>query len=252
MSHFFRHIALLVALALPMVATGAPVTKAQADTLYAHGRYAEAVTAYEQILATRGVSADLHYNLGNTYYKRGDIARAIVHYERALLLNPADEDTRANLTFVRSKTVDKVVPPSQLFFVTWWNALTSLLPLDVWAVMGVAAFLLALLGALLHFFCRTAWGAWPLRVGLCALAVCVLSNLCAYTQHRNMTCHDAAILIAPSAPVKSSPDASSTTLFVIHAGARLDILDATVPRWTKVRLEEGKQGWIPSAIAEVI
>jgi hypothetical protein len=44
-------------------------TMAEADALYSEGKFAEAATQYQSILETGKVSADLYYNLGNTYYR---------------------------------------------------------------------------------------------------------------------------------------------------------------------------------------
>ena len=44
------------------------VTKAEADSAYAHGQYQQAIAQYEALLK-QGASADLYYNLGNAYYR---------------------------------------------------------------------------------------------------------------------------------------------------------------------------------------
>ena len=64
----------------------------------------------------------LYYNLGNAYYRMDDITHAVLAYERALLLSPGDTDVRFNLQMARSKTIDKIVPESEMFFVTWRNS----------------------------------------------------------------------------------------------------------------------------------
>ena len=88
----------------------AVVTKAQADSAYINNDFASAAYLYENILANQGESADIYYNLGNSYYKMDNIAKAIVNYEKALVLNPSDGDIRFNLELAQSKTVDKITP----------------------------------------------------------------------------------------------------------------------------------------------
>ena len=63
------------------------VTKAQADSAYINNDFASAIHLYENILANQGESADIYYNLGNSYYKMDNIAKAIVNYEKALVLH---------------------------------------------------------------------------------------------------------------------------------------------------------------------
>ena len=104
---------LLLLLMLPLVSTAA--TKTDADSLYAAEHYQQAAQCYESVLKN-GVSADLYYNLGNCYYRMDDMTRAVLNYERALLLSPGDRDVRLNLQMARSKTIDKIVPESEMFF----------------------------------------------------------------------------------------------------------------------------------------
>lgn len=72
----------------------AAVTKEEADQAYQANDFAAAIEKYEAILNTEGESADVYYNLGNSYYKEKNIAKAVLNYERALLLNPGDADIR--------------------------------------------------------------------------------------------------------------------------------------------------------------
>ena len=114
---------------LPLSASA--VTKAEADSAYAQEHYQKAVQDYEQLLK-KGVSADLYYNLGNSYYRLDNITQAIIAYERALRLAPGDQDIRFNLQMARSKTIDRITPESEMFFVTWYRSLVSLMSGLVW------------------------------------------------------------------------------------------------------------------------
>ena len=82
------------------------VTKAEGDSAYIKDDYATAIQIYESLLKN-GESADVYYNLGNSYYKAGEIAKAVLNYERALLMKPGNSDIRANLEVARAKTIDK-------------------------------------------------------------------------------------------------------------------------------------------------
>ena len=100
-------------------------TKTEADSAYIRNDFAASVEMYENILKNEGESSDIYYNLGNSYYKMNNIAKAVLNYERALLLNPGNSDIRFNLELARSKTVDKVIPSSKMFFVTWTQSLIN-------------------------------------------------------------------------------------------------------------------------------
>ena len=236
-----------------LCAPAGAVTKAEADALYAKEQYKKAAAAYNDILRTQGVAAEIYYNLGNCYYKLDSIPLAILNYERAYVLSPGDGDIRNNLTFARGKTVDKIVPPSKMFFVTWWNNFTHLQSVDAWAQQAVVLFILALVSLLVYFL------SYNIKVrkvsftlGLILLAVVVLNNLAAYSQNSEIRNHASAIIMAPAVSVKSSPSHNSTDLFLIHEGSKVEILDQSMRGWLEVKFEEGKQGWIPAPTVEII
>lgn len=56
----------------------ASVTKAEADKDYQENKFADAIEKYEAILASEGESADIYYNLGNSYYKNKNIANTVL------------------------------------------------------------------------------------------------------------------------------------------------------------------------------
>ena len=229
------------------------VSKAEGDALYEKEQYEKAAKVYETLLHDNGMSAEVYYNLGNCYYKMDLIPQTILNYERAYLLNPGDGDIRANLALARGKTIDKVVPPSEMFFVTWWRAITHSMRIGKWILLAVLSFVLLLVGVGLYMFSS------PLLVrkigihgAMVLLVVVIVANCAAATQFDSLVDSRAAIVTAPSVSVKSSPSDRSTDLFLIHEGSKVEILDASMGEWMEVKFEEGKQGWIPVSAAEKI
>lgn len=229
------------------------LTKQEADSLYDKGLYAEAADAYEVIIANNGVSADLYYNLGNAYYKLDEIARSILNYERALLLNQGDEDIRANLALARGKTVDKVTPPSEMFFVSWWRDFANMVSVDTWAVVAVVSFVLLLLGVAAYLFVEQ---IIVRKIGFYSAALFLLLtivfNLAAMFQRDSIMNRTTAIIMQPVVSVKSSPNDAGTDLFLIHTGSKVEILDDTMTDWAKIKLEEGKEGWVQTDVMAII
>ena len=228
-------------------------TKAEADEMYEKEQYSDAAKIYETLLKSNGEAAEVYYNLGNCYYKMDNIPLAVLNYERAILLSPGDNDIRANLALARGKTIDKVVPPSEMFFVTWWRDLANSMSIDAWEILGITSFLLVLIGVALYLF-RTR--LWVRKVGIYGamlfFVVTLISNLAALSQHLGLKYRNTAIILAPSVTVKSSPSDRSTDLFLIHEGSKVEILDSSMKEWMEVKFEEGKQGWIPVSTAEII
>jgi tetratricopeptide (TPR) repeat protein len=201
----------------------------------------------------QGASADLYYNLGNAYYRTENITRAVLNYERALLLAPGDRDIRFNLQMARSKTIDKITPEQEMFFVTWYHSLVNMASVDGWARTALLSLALAIVLALLYLFSER---IWLRKVGffgaMLALALFVLSNVFAYQQKDLLINRRGAIVTAPAVTVKSTPAKQGTDLFILHEGTKVTITDASMKEWKGVRLADGKEGWIEAKQIEMI
>ena len=241
---------LLLLLFLPL--SGHAVTKAEADSAYVRGQYQQAIKDYEMLLK-QGASADLYYNLGNAYYRSENITRAVLNYERALLLSPGDRDIRFNLQIARAKTIDKIVPESEMFFFTWYRSLVNLMSVDAWAWTALIALALLIVLLLVYLFSDRIW----LRKvgffgGFVLLILFALSNLFAWQQKQDLLFRKGAIVISPSVTVKSTPAKNGTDLFILHEGTKVSITDGTMKGWMGIRIADGKEGWIESNMIEEI
>ena len=235
---------------LPMAANAA--TKAEADSAYVNSNYQEAIKIYESLLK-QGESAELYYNLGNAYYRTENITRAVLNYERALLLSPGDGDIRFNLQIARSKTIDKIVPESEMFFVTWYRSLVNIMSVDGWGRMALVSLALVIVLFLVYLFSAR---VWVQKVGFFGggilLVVFVFSNFFAWQQRQQLLNREGAIVVAPSVTVKSTPAQNGTDLFILHEGTKVVITDGSMKSWREIRLADGKKGWIESKNIELI
>lgn len=243
---------LLLLVLLSVSGPVAAITKQNADTEYQKGNYQQAIKDYEELLKN-GSSAEIYYNLGNAYYRTDNITRAVISYERAHLMSPGDEDINFNLQFARSKTIDKITPESEMFFVTWYKALVSYTNVDNWAKIGIIAIIAALVLVLVYLFAPVV----VLRKvgffgGVFFLVVFGISTLFAYQQKQMLVNRCGAIVIAPTLNVKKTPSKTSADQFVIHEGTRVDIIDKTMAGWRNVRLADGREGWIETKQIEEI
>ena len=235
---------------LPLSASA--ITKKNADDEYKKENYQQAIRDYEELLK-KGASADLYFNLGNAYYRTDNITRAVLNYERALQLSPGDEDIRFNLQMARSKTIDKITPKSEMFFVTWYKSLVNLTSVDGWARTSIISIAAALVLVLCYLFAHKV----SLRkIGFYGAAILVvvfiLSNIFAYEQKCLLTNNTGAIVISPSASLRKTPVANSENNTIIHEGTRLEIVDDTMKDWKQVKLEDGREGWVLSSQIERI
>ena len=244
--------AVLICLLATLPFTTHAATKAEADSAYAHEQYQQAASLYEQVLK-QGVSADLYYNLGNAYYRMDNMTQAVLAYERALLLSPGDEDVRFNLQMARSKTIDKITPESEMFFVTWYRSLVNIQSVDAWARLSLFALVGAIVLALLYLFANAVWLRKVGFFGGAALLVAfLLGNLFAWQQKLALDHRTGAVVIRSAVPVKSTPAKNGTDLFILHEGTRVTITDDSMRGWKEVRVADGKQGWLQIEDIEII
>ena len=248
--NFASAMALLLLVLTPLSVSA--VTKAEADSAYMNEDFHKAVADYEALIQ-EGVSPELYYNLGNAYYRLDDITHAVLSYERALQLSPGDADIRFNLQMAQSKTVDKIVPESEMFFVTWYHSLVNLADVDRWAYLALGSLAMAIVLALLYLFAGQVW----LRKigffgGIIAVVGFLLFNVFAWQQKTFMQSRSGAIIIQSAVPVKSTPAQGGTDLFILHEGTKVSITDDSMDDWKEIRVADGKEGWIQANQIEII
>ena len=54
------------------------------------------------------------------------------------------------------------------------------------------------------------------------------------------------ILFSQKVRVKSDPNLKSDTAFELHEGTKVQLLETYQGNWTKIKLQDGKTGWIPN------
>jgi tetratricopeptide (TPR) repeat protein len=235
-----------------LLTSASAVTKVEADSAYVRGEYQKAIDSYEALLK-KGVSAELYYNLGNAYYRTENITRAVLNYERALLLSPSDPDIRFNLQMARSKTIDKIVPEQEMFFVTWYRSLVNMASVDGWAMIALVCLGLAIVLSLIYLFSNL---IWLRKVGFFGaflmIIIFVCSNIFAHQQKNQLVYRSGAIITESAVTVKSTPAKNGVDLFILHEGTKVTIIDASMKEWKEIRLADGKEGWIETRQMEAI
>lgn len=228
------------------------ITKENADTEYLKGNFQQAMLDYNELLKS-GESAELYYNIGNCYYRLGNVPQSIIAYEKAKRLSPSDGDIRSNLAFVQTKTIDKIVPMDDMFFIAWLKYVVNMMNVDGWATFAVLSFVATLAFIMLFFLGNR---IWIRKTGFfCAvifLVFCISGNSLACYQRKILYSHNSAVVISATAIVKKTPSDTGEEAFVIHEGTSVDITDKTMKEWYSVRVADGKEGWIKKNQLEVI
>ena len=219
---------------------------------FAAGQWQNALNYYQTIEGENLESAELYYNIGNTYFKLDDIAHAILYYEKALKLDPAYGDAAHNLDIVRQMTLDRVDEVPEFILVSWFRKLRESFSANTWAWITLG--LLLVVGILITLY-RNVSSSTLSKVSF--ILSCVVFVLAIFTfifslqQKRAVTRQDSAIVTVPVCSVKSSPAEGGNTVFVLHEGTKVRLLD-NVGEFSKIEIADGRQGWALVSTFEII
>lgn len=206
---------------------------------YKSGDYPAAVAGLEAIAQNGVCNGALYYNLGNAHLKNGDLGRAILWYERSAKLIPGDPDLMFNLDYARSLAEDAAdedaLPLVRIFF--FWNYQLSSRTIVV----------LAMAGNLLFWSLAVAWRFSGRRM-LRRAAIVVLIPSVVFVMTAGFNFYAAAasrqgIILPERVSIRSGWEQTSTELFVLHAGAKVQVVKSATDHLL-IRFSKDKIGWV--------
>lgn len=214
-----------------------------AEELYRQGRFATALTEYEQLLQSYPNDPNLYYNIGNCYFKMGSIGLATANYYRAFRLNPLDEDIRHNLALVLQQSGERLVPSGmpeilhKAFFGLTETELRGLLFVVFWLCCAVAG----------SWFIKRRWG--KVALGTCVLLLLMVGW---YAWRHYLEETPLAVVASPVAELRSGPGESFPASANIAQGHLL-LLQDTKDQWQQVVVKaQGIKGWMKKDSLEKI
>lgn len=224
----------------------------QANELYRSEKYVEAIGIYEKIEASGLVSSELYYNLGNSYYKINKVAPSIYNLEKALIINPQNKDATNNLVFANRMTIDVIEELPKTFFQKLEIDIVEQLSFNQWAYLAVGFSILMSLFFLFFYFSYI-----PTRkrayfvVSVLSCLFLVITLFFTFKEYDTSISTIEAIVFDEKVSVKSAPLESGQEVFELHEGLKVKVLDA-VDVWKKIKLSDGKTGWIQSESLKVL
>jgi tetratricopeptide (TPR) repeat protein len=223
-----------------------------ANQAYAKANYAGAIEKYEKLTAQGFASAELFFNLGNAYYKNKNYPKAILYFEKAVKLNPNDEDAIFNLKLANKMKVDKIEALPELFTQRIYDQVLGLMSPNHWALTTCIFIWLALIALAFLMLSRNAtYRRIGLLLSIFCMLICLLTFGISYLAKKSAEANKYAILMSSAVYVKSAPEISGADLFLLHEGTKLKVLDE-INGWRKVKLADGKTGWLEEASMEDI
>ena len=216
----------------------------QANELYRQENYTEALKAYEEIEAMDQESWALYYNIGNIHYKMNRVAPAIFYYEKALKLRPDQQDVRFNLEFANQMVLDNIEPLPRNLGQRFMDAVILKLTYETWAKIAVGlAFLFALLFLMYHFSYSTGKKRFYFISSIITVILVTTSVFFAFRNQLYVKNNREAIIFATEAEVMNAPTTTSEAYFELHEGTKVTVLES-LDKWKKIRIADGKIGWI--------
>lgn len=214
----------------------------EAHSYYTEGTYDQAADRYEKLIQSGIQNGAMYYNLGNSYFKMGMLGKAIVSYRLAELFLPRDEDLKANLSYARQLTKDRIEAKQFLPFIKrfcfWYSSLSLR---ELLLVFLTAHFLLWCL-ATAKLFWKNEYATLALIINLSVVVVLGLSLLLKVYSYYSVT---DGVVLAKEITVRSGNGFNNTALFQLHDGAELRITKREED-WLQIELTDGKRGWVES------
>ena len=225
----------------------AAATSGQARELHTR-----ATLLYEKIIAQGQVrNAKLYYNLGNAYFLTDDLGRAILNYRRALQLDGVDVNIRNNLTFARSRRLDRVAVQTEkrvlqtLFF---WHYDFSVRTRFVLACLCFAV--LCATGTLMVWLGRGP-ATSMVAVLLGVLWLGLFASVLVETQQQGAVVHGVVTAAEIVARQGDGPNYPPSFKDPLHAGTEFELLEQR-PGWLHIELSDGSDAWVPESAAELV
>ncbi|WP_428741484.1 tetratricopeptide repeat protein [Tenacibaculum sp.] len=217
-----------------------------ANSLYKEGKYEEAIKLYEQIEDGNAISSELYFNLGNCYYKLNKVAPSIYNYEKALQLNPLNEDAENNLILAKRLTLDRIEALPKSIFQKFNENYLQKFTYNTWGVITIVlSFITSILFLLFYFSDASNKKRMYFTSSIISFLLLAVSLVISYTQYSQSKNTIEAIIFAEEISVNNEPTSSSSEVFTLHEGTKVNVLDS-VDNWKKIKLSDGKIGWVPS------
>ena len=221
-----------------------------ANQLYFKTSFKEAIALYEKILETGYESAQLYYNLGNSYFKIGSLGKAILNYERAKRLDPGDGDLRSNLDFAYSLVKEPSMERTRLWLVRKIDSLLAAFSVDSLALLSSGIYLIIMILLIISIFTKELKVKILRFIGLFLVILIAVVTIFSFNLYR-LNHIRSAIIITTSSDARFEPLEDTAIHFRLYEGLRVSVLKVRGD-WTQVRREDGKIGWIDNESYEII
>lgn len=219
-----------------------------ANTYYQNKQFEEAEKMYLLILKKDNNNANARFNLGNTYFHLEDYTNAILNYEKAKKLQPDDKTIQHNIDLTNNKLFSKIEFSKEFFVAKQIKNTVHSKSSKGWSIYMLVALWLCVILACIYFFTTN---KFSYKVGIITFLGTILFAYFTYSAYENEHQQNFAIVTKDKTPLKNAPVADGDTNTTIQTGIKVEIIDND-KNWRKVKLPNGKTGWIDISQMELI
>jgi tetratricopeptide (TPR) repeat protein len=197
-------------------------------------------------------SADLYFNIANCYFKLDSIGKSILWYERALKQNPGDAKTISNLKIAKINVKDNIPELNTFFLFSIWSWCKNITSSNTWGVFFILSLWISISSFVYNqvyksnsLFRRLTW------LSVIAFIFSLFLLLLSIVRYYDEQYPSDAVIIMESIPFRTVPDENGTIIFPLREGNKIEVLES-IGSWSKVKISNGEQGWLPITCFERI
>jgi len=214
--------------------------------------YEKTTLSYEKLINEGQIrNAKLYYNLANAYFLKGDIGRAILNYRQAERLDKSDTDIQKNLTFARSRRIDKVKEKTEkrvLHTLFFWHYDFSMKTKFLITCIFFAIVCISLTGMI--WLGRIA----AIKLGMIISGILMFCFLASVVTEASVQAGKACGVVTVDEVIARQGDGRNYSVSFkepLHAGTEFDLLEHRAG-WLHIRLSDDSEGWIPDSSSDLI
>lgn len=220
-----------------------------AHAAFERGDFQEAQSLYTQLAHGGYAAPAVWFNAGTSAYRGGDVGRAVLYYHRALRLDPEYERARSSLAVI-SPATNEVRSSFGGEFLTglfqWTRPLWWVLAAEIFFLAGCLAIARAIAASdrdqRHHWLAVLAW----------SLVLALVAGGGAWANFTVLKGNAEAVVVADKAVTRSEPRAEATAQLELPAGTVLDMTEEPSRGFVRVKLMDGRVGYISTDQIEAI
>ncbi len=224
----------------------------KANALYDKADFQAALDIYAAIAGSGYISPELYYNMGNTYFRLNNLSSALLFYEKAAKLQPNDDDIVYNIAFVNGMITDRIEKKPELFVWEWLKTFRNMQSSAGWASTIVIFSWLTFAALAVYLVIRLIfWRKVSFIASLFFFTVTLVSVYFANAKYSDENSADTAIVFSPRVDIRHSPEENGKVYLTLHEGTKV-VIEEELNGWYKIRLIDGRIGWIARESLRII